>query len=139
MSLGKGHKASPAGSTERPWLTQPAHWASLSVEAQAADPGSMLNLYRAALLIRRDEADLGDGPLVWWSSPPETLAFARGPRFLSLTNLSGAALPLPPHAAVVLASADVSDHHLPPDATVWLRPIVDGVAEPAWRLPDEDR
>jgi len=46
---------------------------------------------------------------------------------------------LPPHEAVLLASVDVADHHLPPDATVWLRPTVDGVAEPAWRLPDEDR
>ena len=106
---------------------------------QAADPDSMLNLYRTALPIRRDEPDLGDGPLTWWSSPPDTLAFARGPRFLSLTNLSGASLPLPPHEAVLLASVDVADHHLPPDATVWLRPAVDGAAEPAWRLPDEDR
>ena len=130
---------SPDGSTGRPWLTQPAHWAGLTVEAEAADPDSMLNLYRTALRIRHEEPDLGDGPLTWWSSPPDTLAFARGPRFLSLTNLSGASLPLPPHEAVLLASVDVADHHLPPDATVWLRPAVDGAAEPAWRLPDEDR
>jgi alpha-glucosidase len=130
---------SPAGSTDRPWLTQPAHWADLSVEAEAADPESMLNLYRLALRIRRDEPDLGDGSLTWWSSPPDTLVFARGSRFLSLTNLSGAALPLPPHEAVLLASADVSDHHLPPDATVWLRPIADSAADPAWRVPDDHR
>ena len=130
---------SPPKATGRPWLTQPAHWADLTVEAQAADSDSTLNLYRAALQIRREEPDLGDGPLTWWASPPDTLAFARGPPFLSLTNLSGSSLPLPPHVAVLLASADVSDHHLPPDATVWLRPIVDAPADPAWRLPDDHR
>ena len=61
---------SPDGSTGRPWLTQPAHWAGLTVEAEAADPDSMLNLYRTALRIRHEEPDLGDGPLTWWSSPP---------------------------------------------------------------------
>jgi alpha-glucosidase len=130
---------SPDGSHGRPWLTQPAHWADLTVEAESADAGSMLNLYRDALRIRRGEPDLRDAPLTWWPSPADTLAFTRGPHFLSLTNLSGSALPLPPHEAVLLASADVSDHHLPPDATVWLRPVVDGTADPAWRVPDDHR
>ena len=39
---------SPAGA-EPTWLPQPADWAGLTVEAQAADPGSMLALYRARL------------------------------------------------------------------------------------------
>ncbi len=30
---------SPAGSTGRPWLTQPAHWAGLTVEAAGGRPG----------------------------------------------------------------------------------------------------
>ena len=50
---------------------------------------------------------------------------------------SGAAIPLPPHRAVLLASADVSDGHLPPDATVWLRPDP-AAAEPAGRVPHDD-
>ena len=40
---------SPDGATSRPWLTQPSHWADLTVERQAADPDSMLRLYREAL------------------------------------------------------------------------------------------
>ena len=32
-----------------------------TVERQAADPDSMLALYRAALRLRREPADLGDG------------------------------------------------------------------------------
>ena len=82
----------------------------------------MLSLYRAALRIRHAEPDLGDGPLAWVAAPADVLAFARGPDFLNLTNLSGSAVPLPPHRGVLLASADVADDHLPPDATVWLRP-----------------
>jgi alpha-glucosidase len=122
---------SPAGATSRPWLSQPAHWAGLTVERQAADPDSMLQLYRHALRLRRDEAGLGDGPLMWVASEPDVLAFARGDRFLCVTNLSSDPLPLPPHQAVLLASADVSDGHLPPDATAWLRPDRAEPTEPA--------
>jgi alpha-glucosidase len=129
---------SPTGARGRPWLTQPAHWAGLTVEAQVADPGSMLNLYRAALRIRRSEPGLGDGALRWVPAPPGVLAFRRGDDFLSMTNLSNAAVPLPPHRGVLLASAHLSDAHLPPDSSVWLRP--DRVStDAAWRLPDDDR
>jgi hypothetical protein len=48
-------------------------------------------------------------------------------------------LPLPAHRAVLLASADVSEGHLPPDATVWLRPDRDEPTDPARRVPADDR
>jgi alpha-glucosidase len=124
---------SPAEAGARPWLTQPSHWAGLTAEAAEADPDSMLRLYRAALRIRRSEPGLGDGPFRWLASDPAVLAFARGPEFVNLTNLSETDVPLPPHRGVLLASADVSDGHLPPDATVWLRPDPDAEAGPAWR------
>jgi alpha-glucosidase len=124
---------SPATATAAPWLTQPAHWAGLTVEAEETDPDSMLQLYRAALRIRRSEPGLGDGPFQWLASDPAVLAFARGPEFVNLTNLSESDVPLPPHRGVLLASADVSGGHLPPDATVWLRPDPDAAAAPAWR------
>ncbi len=64
----------------QPWIPQPAEWAGLTVAAQAKDPGSMLNFYRAALSARRaftkaagrqvDLLDLGIGD--------EVLAFRRG-------------------------------------------------------------
>ena len=97
----------------------------------------MLHLYRAALRVRRVEPGLGDGPLTWVPSDPGVLAFERGSGFRCITNLSGAALPLPPQAAVLLASADVSDGHLPPDATVWLRPDPEP-AGPARRVPADE-
>ena len=130
---------SPADARRDPWLSQPAHWAELTVSQQEIDPGSMLNLYRTALRIRRAEPDLGDGPLEWLASEPDVLAFARGRDFISITNLSSTALPLPPHQAVLLASADVSEGHLPPDATVWLRPDRDEPTDPARRVPADDR
>jgi alpha-glucosidase len=130
---------SSESATSRPWLTQPAHWADMTVERQAADPDSMLNLYREALRLRREETGLGDGPLAWVASEPDVLAFSRGERFMSVTNLSSDALPLPPHEAVLLASADVSDGHLPPDATAWLRPDRAEPTEPARRVPADDR
>jgi alpha-glucosidase len=129
---------SPLGTTARPWLSQPGHWAGLTVAAQTVDPESMLSLYRAALRIRHAEPGLGDGPLAWVAAPADVLAFQRGPDFLNLTNLSGSAVPLPPHRGVLLASTDLTDHQLPPDATVWLRPDPARV-DPAWRLPDDDR
>ena len=38
-----------------------------------------------------------------------------------MTNLSAEPVPLPPHAAVLLASGPLDDGLLPPDTTVWLR------------------
>ena len=130
---------SPEGATRRPWLTQPARWAGLTVERQSADPQSMLNLYREALRLRRLEPGLGDGPLAWVASEPDVLAFTRGDQFLSVTNLSGNPLPLGLHGALLLASADVSDGHLPPDATAWLRPVRPEPTEPARRTAADDR
>ena len=37
---------SPAEAGAPPWLPQPGHWAGLTVEAEEADPDSMLRLYR---------------------------------------------------------------------------------------------
>jgi alpha-glucosidase len=130
---------SPDGTTGRPWLTQPEHWADLTVERQAADPGSMLHLYREALRVRRDESALRDEALAWLPAAEGVLAFTRGDRFLSVTNLSSDPLPLPRHQVVLLASADVSDGRLPPDATAWLRPDRTKPTEPARREPADER
>src|SRR5690606_30573130 len=64
-------------STGTPWLPQPEQWASLTVAAQAADPGSTLAMYRRALRCRR-RLRLGRGPLSWRPAPdPATLVFER--------------------------------------------------------------
>ncbi|MGX6601579.1 glycoside hydrolase family 13 protein [Micromonosporaceae bacterium Da 78-11] len=113
---------SPAGAAE-PWLPQPADWAALTVAAQTGDPASMLSLYRSALAIRRAEPGLGDGTMTWLDSPAEVLAFARPGGFVCLVNLAEEPVDLPPHTAVLLASAELSAGRLAPEAAVWLRTL----------------
>jgi alpha-glucosidase len=112
---------SPEKAASEPWLRQPAGWAALTVEAQRSDPESMLNLYRSALRIRRLDAQLGDGPLAWLPSPDGVLAFARGPEFACVTNLSPAAVELPVQGEVLLASTSLENGRLPADASAWIR------------------
>jgi alpha-glucosidase len=128
---------SPASSTGRTWLSQPAHWAELTVEAQTADPDSMLSLYRDALRIRRSEAALQGEEFAWLPSDPDVLAFSRGADFVCIANLSRAAIPLPLHSALVVASADTTDGHLPADATAWLRPESAASTDQQGRVADE--
>ena len=105
----------------RPWLPQPRQWALYTVDAEEHDPGSMLNLYKAALGIRKHDASLGDGPISWLDLGSEALAFRRGDDFISVTAF-GAPVVLPPHREVLLASTEVVDGVLPTDSTAWLRP-----------------
>ncbi|TYB39892.1 glycoside hydrolase family 13 protein [Micromonospora sp. AP08] len=112
---------SPDGAAAAPWLPQPADWKDRTVRAQTGDPHSMLELYRAAIAIRRAEAALGDGGLTWLPAPDQVLAFARDPGFICLVNLSAAAVPLPAHERLLLSSGPLDDDRLPPDTAVWLR------------------
>jgi alpha-glucosidase len=119
---------SPAGATSEPWLRQPAEWGRMTVEAQRRDPASMLNLYRAALRIRRAEPDLGDGPMRWLTTADDVLAFARGDRFVAVANLSPAPVAIPVAGVLLLASVDLDDGRLPPDASAWIRTDHDSLA-----------
>lgn len=112
---------SPDGAAAAPWLPQPADWKDRTVRAQTGDPHSMLELYRAAIAIRRSESALGDGGLTWLQAPDQVLAFARDSGFACLVNLSAVAVPLPAHERLLLASGPLDDDRLPPDTAVWLR------------------
>ena len=103
----------------RTWLPMPEGWAGLTAEAQAADPGSMQSLYRAALAFRRSSPALAGEGLEWLPAPEGCLAFRRPGGLVCLLNLSGATVPLP-EGSVLLASADVSGGQLPHDAAAWL-------------------
>jgi alpha-glucosidase len=86
----------------------------------------VLNLYRAALRIRRAEESLGDGPLRWLETPggaaSGVLAFARDPGLACLTNLSPEPVALPPHREILLTSDPLTEEgELPGDTTAWLR------------------
>ena len=55
----------------------------------------MLELYRAALAIRRAEPGLGDGTLAWRQAPAGVLDFDRDPGIRCVANLSAAPVDLP--------------------------------------------
>jgi alpha-glucosidase len=101
-----------------PWLPQPADWGSHSVEVQERDPGSMLNLYRAALAGRRD---LDPSQFSWHElDSADVIAFSRGDNFLCLVNLGDDPIALPPYGEVLLASTALAGDRLPTDAAAWL-------------------
>ena len=119
----------PEGS--RPWLPQPAEWSELSVEAESRDPDSMLELYRAALRLRREHPGFRGNSLRWLSGRADTLTFARGDGLICAVNMSGEPMPLPPSARVLLSSGEAGAGGLAPDSTAWLDPA-DGRAEETW-------
>ncbi|MER8184170.1 glycoside hydrolase family 13 protein [Kitasatospora sp. NPDC094015] len=100
-----------------PWLPQPADWAALTVEAQSGDPDSMLELYRAALRIRRTTVT---GEFAWLPAGDRVLAFRRAGGFGCVVNLGADPVPLPAGAAVLLASGPVTGGLLPADTAAWL-------------------
>jgi alpha-glucosidase len=107
--------------TSQPWLPQPANWAPLTAAAQQSDPDSHLNLYRAALKIRRAEEALGEGRLTWDDDAPAgVLSFTRDPGFHCVVNLGSSPIDLPP-GEILLASEPLLAGELPVDATVWLK------------------
>ena len=117
---------SPNGATCEPWLPQPEAWKALAMENQNDDPSSILELYRSALRLRRATEALGDGPIVWLDTTEQVLAFSRtapqGARNLvCVVNLSHAAVRLPAHEHIVLASGPLEGGLLPTDTTVWLQ------------------
>jgi alpha-glucosidase len=106
------------------WLPMPTSWAGLTAEDQAADPASTLNLFRAALRLRRESTGLRSLELEWLDGvhdrgPGDVLGYRRGD-LLVLLNTGPDAVPLP-DGEVVLSSRAVTTA-LPPDTTVWLRP-----------------
>ena len=112
--------AAPFGNgTGKPWLPQPASWATLSVAAQQGDPTSTLSFYKAALAARRDltPVDLGDVTLEDLGA--DLLAFRRG-EVLVVLNCGDDAVDLP-QGEVLISSADVADGRLPGNSAVWLR------------------
>jgi alpha-glucosidase len=110
--------------TAAPWLPQPAAWAELSVQAQEADPGSMLSLYRDALRIRRIHPVLGStaSELEWLDLGDDVIAIRRQAGFTCIVNLGATEIELPP-GEVVLSSVAVTETipgTIPSDTTVWL-------------------
>jgi alpha-glucosidase len=113
----------PDGTSARPWLPQPDWWGRYAADRQAADPSSMLSLYRSAIATRRTEPGLCGDEFAWLdvaNADGDVLAFARGD-IACVVNLGAEPAPLPAHTAVLLASGELPDGRLPADTAVWLR------------------
>jgi alpha-glucosidase len=123
------------GGTAATWLPQPAGWASLTVQAQEQEPGSMLRFYRHALRLRREDPDLRAGGFAWRETgSPDVVAFDRG-ALTCVVNLGSQPWPLPGDLTgePVLVSgegadgaqgdggADGSAGEVPGDSAVWWR------------------
>ncbi|MFJ4682200.1 alpha-amylase family glycosyl hydrolase [Streptomyces sp. NPDC088789] len=107
------------GSHQEPWLPQPADWTSYAADVQAADPGSMLRLYREAIRLR---PVFGDGPLTWLPAPEGVLHFTRADGAHCLVNLAEAPVDLPDHTGLLLTSGPLDLRgRLPRDTAAWLR------------------
>jgi len=113
----------PYGFTDNPvrtWLPQPSGWGQLTATAQLADPDSMLNLYRAALRLRREHPALGDGEMTWTEADEDQLAFTRDPGFGFLANLGQKPIAIPASSRIFLSSTPLEGRLLPPDTAAWL-------------------
>lgn len=101
------------------WLPQPADWADLTAERQAADPSSTLWFYRRVLQTRRELRGTLPDAITWLESPEETLFFQRG-RLICVINCGEGAVALPPHDRVLISSGPLDGTALPADTAAWL-------------------
>jgi alpha-glucosidase len=108
----------------RPWLPQPEGWGPLSVEAESADPASMLAFYRTLMATRRELS----GAFAWVDTALDNcIVFERGTTLVVL-NLGRGAVQLPADLvggrAVWLSShTEATAQSVPGDTCVWLREL----------------
>ncbi|MCZ2402142.1 alpha-amylase [Paenarthrobacter sp. Z7-10] len=98
-------------------LPQPREFGAYSVESQEGDPSSTLELYRAALKLRRQLQTSEE--LTWISSADSVLHFTRPAGWQSVTNFGTEPIPLPA-GTMLISSGPLDAGLLPADTTVWL-------------------
>jgi alpha-glucosidase len=109
----------PPGSV--PWLPQPPAWRERTAETETGDPSSFLELYRAALRLRREHLGFRGGGMAWLPAPRSVLRFDRPGGFEVIVNLGSDPIELPTGRPILLASCPLpEDGRLPGDSAVWL-------------------
>ena len=120
----------PENAEDVPWLPQPESWADLSVEAQDADPGSTLNLYRQMLELRSVNPALGTGKLEWLQDAEQAgatqticalLTAPGGEQARVIVNFGDEPVELP-NEKVLLTSSSLTDGKLAPNSAVITTP-----------------
>ncbi|MGI5399465.1 glycoside hydrolase family 13 protein [Streptomyces sp. CA-135486] len=101
------------------WLPQPRIWRELSVAAQTGDPYSTLELYRSALVLRRE---LPGGPMRWLPGPEGLLALSRTGLVCTL-NTTGSEIELPLPGQLLISSEAMEPvgetARIPGDCCAW--------------------
>jgi alpha-glucosidase len=106
------------------WLPQPDGWAALSVAAQTGTAASTLELYRTALLLRRDEPAFSSSTCEWLPAAADVLILRRGEGAAAVdcvVNLSQRAIPLAGSDVLTCSDKLIGGDELPPDAAAWVR------------------
>ncbi|MCW2521831.1 MAG: hypothetical protein JWO63_166, partial [Frankiales bacterium] len=107
-----------------PWLPMPPEFAAVTVEAELTDPTSTLALYRNALTLRRQLAELQGQFFEWLPSEDGCLSYRRGPSLVVALNTTDAAVALPP-GEVLLASSPLdgagAGARLAANSAAWIR------------------
>jgi alpha-glucosidase len=109
------HGFSPTGNS---WLPHAEDWAALARDAQTGVEGSTLEMYRAALALRRTY-ELGTGAVEWMLDYDDDVVALRNGDVLVICNTGEIAVELP-IGDILLSSADITGGALPVDATVWI-------------------
>jgi alpha-glucosidase len=104
--------------TGKAWLPQPDDWAPYARDAQEGVPGSTLELYKAALRLRR-EHDLGAGAVEWLKGYGASVVAFHNAGVTVISNLGRVPVELPV-GEVLLSSETISGGVLPTDTTVWI-------------------
>ena len=99
-------------------LPQPEWFGDLSVASEDGVEGSTLELYRAALALRKQLQ--GAEEIEWIDSPSETMHFVRPGGWHCFMNFGLTPKPLPA-GEVLLSSTPLDGAEVPANATVWLR------------------
>ncbi|MFW2380347.1 MAG: glycoside hydrolase family 13 protein [Acidimicrobiales bacterium] len=100
------------------WLPQPGFFGEISAQAQQGVEGSTLELYRAALSLRRGHIQPSDA-ITWDDDVHDVLAFNRPGGVTCWVNFGPSPVALPEGIEVLLTSDNVDQNQLPTDTAVW--------------------
>ena len=105
--------------TNGTWLPQPRDFGKYSVEAQDGTAGSTLEMYRAAVALRR-KLQTRDIAIEWLNTQnTNVLHFRRSNGWECLINFSRTAQPLPDRTPLI-SSNPLDDGGIAPETTIWL-------------------
>ncbi len=104
------------------WLPQPDEWAKLAASVQAVDDGSMLNLFRETIKLRKQWATADETITVGLVDRSGRLTYARGSGLVCVANMGTKPVKLPEHKRVLIQSETdaVMAGRLVPNCAVWL-------------------